>query len=225
MKIYNIATKKKAIITLSLSCYLIACLILPPFYYDGAATSLFDFGGGLFCVLCGWAGLLLHEGILRVYFLSWFANFTYVIAIRHLIKNKHKAFIYWSCNTVGLSLIFAFCRQIIVDEAGHLKSITMASGYYLWVISFLILLIGGTYTLTHVQDKKYAKSQPQKQWHRRARFYKFCRYELKSSPWEEDSLSPSHEIYPCCGAEFGCNDYTIDATITYRNRWIKSGAK
>ena len=171
MNIHDIAIKKKATITFSLLCYSIACLMLPPVHYDGETTSIFNFGGGLFCIIFGWAGFLFHEGFLKIYFLSWFANFTYAIAIRHLIRNQQKPFIYWSCCTIVLSFIFAFCPKIIADEAGHFKSITMASGYYLWVISFLILLIGGTYVLAHNQGKKYVKSHLKKQRHGRVHFF------------------------------------------------------
>lgn len=41
-----------------------------------------------------------------------------------------------------LALIFAFCPEIITDEAGHTHSITMAEGYYLWIVSFFVLFIG-----------------------------------------------------------------------------------
>ena len=57
------------------------------------------------------------------------------------------------------------------------------------------------------------------------KFCKVCGYELGFAPWGENNNSPSFEICPCCGAEFGYDDYTTESIKTYRSNWIKSGAK
>jgi hypothetical protein len=44
-------------------------------------------------------------------------------------------------------------------------------------------------------------------------------------PWGEDGNSPTYEICPCCGVEFGYEDITIDSTKDYRNHWINEGVK
>ena len=49
--------------------------------------------------------------------------------------------------------MFAFCPEAKIDESGHTQMITMAAGYYLWVGSFFVLLIGGLYVL-FVQNRK-----------------------------------------------------------------------
>jgi hypothetical protein len=51
-----------------------------------------------------------------------------------------------------------------------------------------------------------------------------CGYpEIKSPPYGETG-SPSYEICPCCGTEFGCDDYETE-NETLRKKWIQSGAK
>lgn len=61
--------------------------------------------------------------------------------------------------------------------------------------------------------------------HIQENFCRVCGYELSFSPWGEDGMSPSYEICPCCGAEFGCDDYTPESTMAYRDKWINSGAE
>ena len=151
MRLEKFFTVKKIIIALSLLCYFMAC-VFPPFHYSDMAID--DFFGGLFCVLFGWAGILFHQGFLKIYFLAWYSNITYIFAIRYLIKSKYKRFCICSLFTLGLSFLFAFCPEVIIDEAGHKQKITMAAGYYLWVASFFILLIGGIYILFEKSKKK-----------------------------------------------------------------------
>ena len=132
MEKYRKFIGKKVVIVLSLLCYLMAC-IFTPFYYSNMPPTEDYLFGSLFCLLLGWAGILFHEGFLKVYFLAWYSNITYVFAIRSLIKDKYKCFLTLSSITFGLSLLFAFCPKVIIDEAGHTQMITMAAGYYLWV--------------------------------------------------------------------------------------------
>ena len=57
------------------------------------------------------------------------------------------------------------------------------------------------------------------------KYCRVCGFKLRFSPWGEDNNSPTYEICPCCGAEFGCDDYTPKSIKAYREKWIKSGAK
>ena len=50
-----------------------------------------------------------------------------------------------------------------------------------------------------------------------------CGYRLGFKPWGEDGKTPPYEICPCCGAEFGNDDYTVASTRDYRKKWVKSG--
>lgn len=37
--------------------------------------------------------------------------------------------------------------------------------------------------------------------------------------------TPTYEICPCCGVEWGNEDYTLESRIEYRNKWLAAGAK
>lgn len=50
-----------------------------------------------------------------------------------------------------------------------------------------------------------------------------CGYKLNFKIWGEDGRTPSYEICPCCGVEFGNEDYTISSIHKYRKNWIESG--
>jgi hypothetical protein len=52
-----------------------------------------------------------------------------------------------------------------------------------------------------------------------------CGLYINELPWEEDGQSPTYEICPCCGVEFGNEDYTIESIKKYRTEWIQTGAK
>lgn len=52
-----------------------------------------------------------------------------------------------------------------------------------------------------------------------------CGYLAETPPWGEDGKSPTYEICPCCGVEYGYEDSTIIAAKNYRQDWIASGAK
>lgn len=155
---------KYIVVTLSLLCYLTACVLSPYNYYENTEDAPYNYGGGLFCLLFGWAGMLFHEGLLKMYFLAWYSNITYLVAIICFIKNKCKKSLIWSVPTLVLALIFAFCPEIITDEAGHTHSITMAEGYYLWIVSFFVLFIG--VIIYHKSDdwkrvRSYIRKTPQ----------------------------------------------------------------
>jgi hypothetical protein len=52
---------------------------------------------------------------------------------------------------------------------------------------------------------------------------KVCGLYISPPPWGEDGLSPSYEICPCCGVEFGNEDYTEESIRKYRQQWINKG--
>ena len=52
-----------------------------------------------------------------------------------------------------------------------------------------------------------------------------CGYLLDSPPWGDDGSSPTFEICPCCGVEFGYEDCTAQAAKNYRQGWIEEGAE
>ena len=50
-----------------------------------------------------------------------------------------------------------------------------------------------------------------------------CGHRFGFRPWGEDGKTPSYEICPCCGVEFGNEDYAVASTRAYRERWVRSG--
>ena len=58
------------------------------------------------------------------------------------------------------------------------------------------------------------------------KFYcRICGYRLCFEPWGDDGKTPTYEICPCCGVEFGNEDCTMKSIKEYRGSWIKSGCK
>lgn len=51
-----------------------------------------------------------------------------------------------------------------------------------------------------------------------------CGYELNEPPWGNDGMSPSFEICPCCGVEFGYEDVSLQSIRTFRSKWLASGS-
>lgn len=52
-----------------------------------------------------------------------------------------------------------------------------------------------------------------------------CGLYLDTPPWGEDGKSPTYEICPCCSVEFGNEDYTVESTKRYREKWLFEGAR
>ena len=52
---------------------------------------------------------------------------------------------------------------------------------------------------------------------------RICGLYIEELPWGEDGLSPTYEICPCCGVEFGNEDYTVESAKRYRIEWINKG--
>lgn len=51
-----------------------------------------------------------------------------------------------------------------------------------------------------------------------------CGLFISDLPWGTTGKCPSYEICPCCGVEFGNEDYTVESTKRYRKRWISEGS-
>lgn len=51
-----------------------------------------------------------------------------------------------------------------------------------------------------------------------------CGLYIQDFPWGKDGKSPTYEICPCCGVEFGNEDYTKESICDYRREWISNGA-
>ncbi|MDB5011911.1 MAG: hypothetical protein JWQ25_113 [Daejeonella sp.] len=97
------------------------------------AESLFVLIGGIFGFMAGGAAL------------TWLANpilwFSWIMC-----RNLKVSLIASTASSV-ISISFLFFREVIVDEAGHLDQIiSYESGYYLWLLSSLIMTAGNVYS-------------------------------------------------------------------------------
>lgn len=52
-----------------------------------------------------------------------------------------------------------------------------------------------------------------------------CGYEMDDPPWGSDGRTPTFEMCPCCGVEFGYQDHTPSSAKLYRGRWVESGCR
>lgn len=51
-------------------------------------------------------------------------------------------------------------------------------------------------------------------------YCRICGYRLGFEPWGDDEKTPTYEICPCCGVEFGNEDCTMKSIKEYRKSWI-----
>jgi hypothetical protein len=58
-----------------------------------------------------------------------------------------------------------------------------------------------------------------------AAFCRVCGYESDSPSWGEDGRTPSFEICPCCGVEWGYEDSLREGVLAHREAWFADGAK
>ena len=144
MKILNTRILKKGVITLGFLCYLITCGFVP-YYYDEATNPCY--GDGFFNLFFGWFCFVFPGIFTKIYSLAWFSNITYIVAIRHLIKGNRKHFVLWICITIILSSLLIICPRTETDTWGNIHHFTLTIGYYLRIISFFILFVGGIYVL------------------------------------------------------------------------------
>ena len=87
------------------------------------------------------------EGVLCLIMGFWLANPIYVLSMLLFVlldskKGQNIALVLCLCSiTMGLS--FSLSSSLILDESGSPSSVgKLYIGYYLWVLSFVVLLIG-----------------------------------------------------------------------------------
>lgn len=99
-------------------------------------------GSGIDLLLMGWLGLLVMN-------FGWLANITYVITLVLIARNSNKVF-FFAC----LNVVFALSSlTLYLDKSQH---VTLHAGFYLWLASFITLLIDGCIRRSssdiHLQD-------------------------------------------------------------------------
>lgn len=58
-----------------------------------------------------------------------------------------------------------------------------------------------------------------------ARFCRVCGFESDDPPWGLDGLTPTFEICPACGVEYGYEDATPVGVRRYREKWLAAGSR
>lgn len=122
----------------SLIAYLVAC-VLPAYTGESQGTKY----NGVMCLFFGWMGIFYNY----LMFLAWLANIPFFIGLFMFWYDKSKTImiILLIISVVLGSLAFTV-KKILVNEAGHETQVTMGLGVYLWLASFIILLIGIFFT-------------------------------------------------------------------------------
>lgn len=105
--------------------------------YDGnkAMSSLEAFFAGSVAILGG--------GLME--WLTWLANPFYVIAVIFFIFKKRAA-VSLSAIAASIAFSFMFWNNILASESGRTAGISgLSTGYYLWLLSLLLLAVGSSY--------------------------------------------------------------------------------
>lgn len=56
-------------------------------------------------------------------------------------------------------------------------------------------------------------------------FCRVCGYQAEDAPWGWDGMTPSFEICPSCGVEYGYEDATLVSVRRYREQWLAAGGR
>jgi hypothetical protein len=85
---------------------------------------------GINLLLMGWMGVATYN-------FGWLANINYLITLISIVRKSNKVF-FLACLNVTLALS---SLTLFLNKSEH---VTLYSGYYLWVASFLVLVIYGS---------------------------------------------------------------------------------
>ena len=125
---------RKIILFLSIILFVIALT------QKGFCTTAGQCAIGIVDLLVGWMGVfMLHPPAM-----VWLANPTLVAAWVFIKKNQRTSFIL-SVISLVIMLSFLLFDEIIVNESGASSKITAYGlGYWLWVLSAFIMVVGNT---------------------------------------------------------------------------------
>jgi len=133
-----------AIIAISVLLFLVS-LLLPAFYTPDESIP------GWFALLMGWLDLLAIDQV-GWGIISWFASFFLPVAWLGLILTKFRPMRIVSLMSASAGLALALCalvmKQILISEGGNTTRIlSMGAGFYLWLASFAVCIIGATVSI------------------------------------------------------------------------------
>lgn len=144
----NIKSITSVIILVSIMTYAIACLL--PAYtelLEPYSIACYRDSSGLWCLFWG----LITVAPITIYgpfnpddnwVLIWYANVFYMIAIFRLLHNKYNNFrtLIYAFFAVSVSVIFSYVNPHYIVKDSDYEIAYLKPGYFLWVLSFTILL-------------------------------------------------------------------------------------
>ena len=134
-----------ATISISVLLFLVS-LLLPAFYTRDEGIP------GWFALLLGWLDLLAIDQV-GFGVLSWFANLFLPVAWLGLALGKFRRVRIGGLILVIVGLGFALCslflKQILISTGGDpTPIISMGIGFYVWLASFVVCIVGYIFTIT-----------------------------------------------------------------------------
>ena len=127
---------KKILVIVSFLFYVVACCITA--YKDPVAD------GGILGITClGFGWLSFTSGFAA--FVAWLANFPYFINLVIVLVSKKMSLRIVSVLLAVISLFLSFgafgVSEIMKDEGGNMQTVSLGPGLYVWVISFVIMIV------------------------------------------------------------------------------------
>ena len=103
--------------------------------------------------------------------------------------------------------------------------------FTIWAIIMAFVFNQITNNLNNNQKKDIIKAKKRitdrVEFHSQANTHecRVCGYYSKDYPWGEDGKSPSFQICPCCGVQYGIKDITPEEIQNERKLWVKNNYK
>jgi len=128
-----------------LSSIIFYCSCWYPAFEITHITTPSEVADGIYCFLFGWLGLVCC--IDCPWNIIWLANPIYILSMLLFVlldgkRDQNIALILCLCS-IAMGLSFLFCTSLCINESGSPSGVgALCIGYYLWILSFIVLLIG-----------------------------------------------------------------------------------
>ena len=142
-----------------------------------------------------------------------------------------------------LYFLFFLCMSIISQKFNFVIRGTPIGGHswsQIWrnmpnnIIFATIFAFISNQGLNEIRKKKIADTiKAKKRIAEREKYYsapnthecRVCGCYSEDFPWGEDGKSPTYQLCPCCGIQFGKEDITLASIKGYRAEWISKGGE
>jgi len=138
-----------------------------------------------------------------------------------------------------LYFVVIFCMSVIGQKFNFVIRGTPIGGYSwheIWRNMPLIIIVTTVWAFIINQGinelgRKQIADTIEAEKRIRERFYsapktlecRVCGRYSEDFPWGEDGKSPSFQLCPCCGVQFGKEDFTLESIRQYRDEWMRKG--